>query len=136
MTKYYLDACIWRDYYENRSDNLRPIGEWAFEFLKKVLSEDAQILITDQILKELSKDYGPQRIRDTLCGFKQCLVMVSISKMQAKKARMLSKERRIPKGDMLHAIVAQDNNAILISRDKHFDELRDIAESYKPEELL
>lgn len=33
--RFYLDACIWGDYWENRSDNFRPLGEWAFRYLSR-----------------------------------------------------------------------------------------------------
>ena len=34
--RFYLDTCIWRDYYENRSDNFRPLGEWALFLINKI----------------------------------------------------------------------------------------------------
>ena len=32
--KFYLDTAIWRDYFEDRGDGTRPIGEFAFQFLR------------------------------------------------------------------------------------------------------
>ena len=37
VEKYYLDTCIWRDYFENRSDKFRPLGDWAFSLIKLII---------------------------------------------------------------------------------------------------
>lgn len=50
--KYYLDTCIWIDYWENRTDNLRPIGEFAFKFLNS-LEDDDIIYYSDFTIREL-----------------------------------------------------------------------------------
>jgi hypothetical protein len=50
--KYYIDTCIWRDYFENRNDKYRPLGEWAFRFIKKIINEDSLILFSDLVLEE------------------------------------------------------------------------------------
>jgi len=42
----------------------------------------------------------------------------------------------VPAGDALHAIVARDNDLILVTRDRHFRKLEDISKHYKPEELI
>ena len=61
--KYYIDACIWRDYFENRSDNFRPLGEWALRFMKKVIEEQGFILYSDLVIDELSKFYTESEIK-------------------------------------------------------------------------
>ena len=49
---------------------------------------------------------------------------------------MLAEIRNVPRGDAIHAIIARDYELILITRDKHFQNLKDIAECYKPEEII
>lgn len=88
--RYYLDTSIWRDYFENRTDRFRPLGEWAFLFIKKAVQNSDLIL------------------------YSGCLAF----------------------GDTLHTILARDNKAIMVTRDKHFYKLKDVVCIKKPEELI
>ena len=57
VAKYYLDTAIWRDLHENRTDRFRPLGEWAFELIRKIREERQTILYSEIVVNELSKDY-------------------------------------------------------------------------------
>lgn len=137
MSRYYIDACIWRDYFENRSDNLRPLGEWAFRLIKKIISENGLIICSSLILKELGKEYSEKQIMNILsivpCSL---LIDIKISASQFKEAKSLSIQLRTPLKDTIHAIMARDNNAVMVTRDKHFIELNKIAAVRKPEDLI
>ncbi len=136
--RFYVDTAIWRDYYENREDNLRPIGEWAFAFLNKALSEKDIILYSHLIEEELRVKYKQTEI-DAIFSIIEdtgLLQKVEIGQIQIKEAAKLCKQKSIAFGDALHTILARDNNATLITRDRHFLELLHIAEIKKPEELL
>lgn len=52
------------------------------------------------------------------------------------EAKDIAKKRNLPKGDTLHAIIARDNKAILVSRDKPFKKLKDFCIVVKPEEII
>ncbi|PIU30138.1 hypothetical protein COT07_02335 [Candidatus Woesearchaeota archaeon CG07_land_8_20_14_0_80_44_23] len=136
--KYYVDTLIWRDYYENRRDRFRPLGEWAFEFFKKAICEESLIFCSDFIERELLKDYDEEKVKDMLSIIERIHLLrrVEVRAEQFNEAAGLCKERRIPFGDALHAIVARDVGATVITRDHHFEELQDIALSKKPEDLL
>ncbi|HII14779.1 MAG TPA: type II toxin-antitoxin system VapC family toxin [Nanoarchaeota archaeon] len=138
LARYYLDTCIWKDYYENRSDRLRPIGEWALAFINKAVEEGSRLLYSDAVIRELNRYYTMDKTDAILSIVRNedCLEKVSISRGQAQEARELSRKHNVPFGDALHAVLARDNNAIIVTRDRHFDELRDIAEARKPEELI
>lgn len=137
-TKYYIDTSIWRDYYENRNDNFRPLGEWALDFFKKAIKEESLFLYSDIVDEELKKEYGEDKIKDILDIINRInlLEKVKIIDEQIKEASKLSKNYNIPFGDALHAILARDNNAVMITRDLHFNELRNIVTVKKPEELI
>lgn len=135
--KYYLDTCIWRDYFENRSDNLRPLGEWAFKLIKKIIFEEDIILYSGLVEEELGKDYSNEFIKEIFSIVpKQLLLKVNISDEQFIESIKISRKLKIPKKDALHAILAKDNKSILVTRDKHFYELKDEIEILKPEELI
>jgi len=136
--KYYIDTLIWRDYYENRKDRFRPLGEWAFEFFKKAMMEDCLIFYSDFVEDELRKDYDVKKIKEifTVIDKIQLLKRVEVQPVQLKEAAKISKERNVPFGDALHAIIARDVGATVITRDHHFEDLQDIASSKKPEDLI
>jgi predicted nucleic acid-binding protein len=137
MQKYYLDACIWIDYFENRKDRFRPLGEWALDLIKKIIEENALILYSELVEEELSIKYSPRDIKAILniTPFEN-RIKVKISDFQIKESIHTSKQLNIPRKDALHAIIARDNNAILVTRDKHFQELQEKITIRKPEELI
>lgn len=136
MAKYYLDTSIWRDYFENRQDKFRPLGDWAFELLRQIKERKDIVLYSKLVVNELSSEYSSEEINKMFDIVKKRLVEVCITNSQRKEAGNLSRKRNLPFGDCLHAILSRDNNAISITRDKHFVELNDITESYKPEDLI
>lgn len=133
---YYLDSCIWRDYYENRSDTFRPIGEWALKLIQAIIKDGYFILYSDMVIEELEIRYGKEEMKRIFEIAGRFLVKADISASQAKEAAILCKQRKVAFGDALHAILARDNNSVLITRDRHFMELVDIAEIKKPEDLV
>jgi predicted nucleic acid-binding protein len=138
MAKYYLDACIWKDYYENRSDKYRPLGEWALMLINKILEERGIILVSDFLVDELENEYNLREIEKIFrIAFEQNLLeRVSTSVFQWKLAVQIADERKVYRGDALHAILARDCGAILVTRDRHFEKLKDIVKVVKPEELI
>ena len=136
--KYYLDACIWRDYFENRGDKFRPLGEWALGLINEILEKKEYILYSDFVVEELKVKYSEAEITRIfeIISKRNLLIKAEISKTQAKEAAKLCRERKVSFGDALHAVLARDNSAIMVTRDRHFLELDDIAEIKKPEELI
>ena len=136
IKKYYLDSCIWIDYFENRSDKFRPLGDWALRLINKIIKEDDLFIFSDHILKELEGNYSKENLSKLFeIVPKQLILKIETNKNQAKEAFKLKTKLNIPFGDALHAILARDNQAILISRDKHFYEF-DFVDVKKPEDLI
>lgn len=134
--KFYLDTSIWRDYFEDRKDNLKPLGEFAFQFLKKCEKNDWVVLFSELVIQELKPYYSSERIVEVFSSFKQFLLEVSISNdqiLEARKILAFTKETHLK--DIIHAILARDNKAIMITRDRHFDALSDFVKVAKPEDI-
>ena len=53
-----------------------------------------------------------------------------------REAKVRSRFLGIPFADALHAILARDNSAILVTRDKHLIEMQEIVIIRAPEDLL
>ena len=130
--RYYLDTSIWLDYFENRNDRFRPLGEWALALLSQIRAKGDKIIISDVVLDELAG----RPVRDILGPFEECIENVTTTDEQLKECKKTHTRMKIPRGDILHAIISRDHNCILISRDNHFSLLTDIKRAYKPEELL
>ncbi|MFH1332545.1 MAG: PIN domain-containing protein [archaeon] len=137
MKRYYLDSCIWRDYFEDRKDRFRPLGEWDFMLIKKIVDNNDLVLYSDSVQDELSLFYSGEQIKNLLSIVpNSLLVHLKASTDQIDESVKLSKRVGIQKMDVLHAILARDNKAILVTRDKHFYELSEYLIIKKPEDLI
>lgn len=56
--------------------------------------------------------------------------------MQLEEAERLALNLSIPMRDAMHAIVARDNCALMVTNDKHFEKLRGITEIKRYGELI
>ncbi len=131
---YYLDTSILLDYSEKRGKN----GELAFQLIQKLIKEQVTFVYSDLHLKELKGlNYTPFEIRSILTfgGIVQPK-KIHISSVQLKQARKYAFLRKIPFGDALHAILARDNEMILVSTDPDFEKLHDLAVCKTPTALL
>ena len=64
------------------------------------------------------------------------LIFVESNKKQFGKAKDISAKRNVPLFDALHAIIARDSKAVMITRDAHFKKLKDITEYKKPDDII
>ncbi len=131
--RYYLDTSIWLDYYEKRGQN----GENALCLLLKIIKSKEVVLVSDLHITELKGlGYTIDEIHNIFRIVKPNNVRrVHIGKEQINEARHLALSKEIPKRDALHAILARDNEALMVATDKHFEKLLDVVETKRPEEL-
>lgn len=116
---------------------MRPLGEFAFQFLDWCRRENHAILVSDHVIDELSSYYSKQRISILFQPFTVTILFVHLAGEELKEARGLSKTRKESHfADILHAIIARNHRAVIITRDKGFQSLADIVESHPPEELV
>lgn len=133
MTLYYLDTSIWLDYYEKRGIN----GKHARNLIMKIITEDSIILYSDLHIKELKGlGYGVDEIGAIFkIGKPNSLRRVHISREQIIEAARLAAWKKVPERDALHAILARDNESIMVATDKHFLQLSTVVNMQSPEEL-
>ncbi len=137
--KFYLDSCIWLDYFGDRKDGLRPLGEFAFQFLKKCENNNFSVLVSDTVVLELETILPKEQVKEIFSSFKRIIQKVNASAEEVSEARKEwnKRSKNIPFKDILHAIISKNNNAVIISRDRHFlEDLSLIVEVQKPENLL
>jgi len=134
--KFYLDTAIWRDYFEDRRDNFQPLGEFAFQFLKNCEKHSCEVLYSSLVKRELLAHYSKERVQQVFSSFLGVLHEVKVCPEHLDEAKRVGRTvHDSHTADILHAILARDSEAIMITRDKHFDALNSIVEILKPEEV-
>ena len=134
--KYYLDTSIYIDYFEDRTDKFRPLGDWAHRLLALIKAQNEILLVSDFLIDELENHFSKKDIDEILETCKDIIEKIEFNEEQFTEAKEIANKRKLPKGDVLHAIIARDNNALLITRDHHFEEFTDVAEPIKPEDII
>ncbi|MFH1209862.1 MAG: PIN domain-containing protein [archaeon] len=136
MKKYFIDTCIWRDFYENRFSKAgNPLGKYATDFFLKTIKNKDKILFSDTLIIELGSFYNKYEIYNMLNFLFaiELLVKVEITELEFIESKNLCKQRNIPLGDCITAVQARNHNATVITQDNHFfNDLKDIALVEKP----
>lgn len=123
--------------YDNRSGyKNEPLGDYAWQLLAKIKAENGKIVLTDFLIRELEVNYSMEQINGIFVLFEKHIERIVVTKEQRDEAKKIGEQRKVPPGDVIHALVARDNKLILVTRDNHFNSLKDIALYYKPEELI
>jgi predicted nucleic acid-binding protein len=136
----YLDANIYLDYWENRSDNIRPLGEFAFSIIKRAISCEFVIVYSDVVVHELcnvlkiSKSECYKRFFKSL-DYAMKLEFIKNTDELIAKSKELSKSKDLPEADANHLLLATKAESILVSRDKHHLDFVSDFKIKKPEEL-
>ena len=137
--KYFLDTCIWRDFYENRkSKSGRGLGNEAEYIFMIILKRKEKILFSESLYLELRKDYSIDEINEmlTLLFTANVLIKIEITSEEFTEAKKLAQERNIPFIDCLNAVQTRNHKAIMVTQDKHFfEKLKDIIQAKKPLEV-
>jgi len=134
--KYYIDTSVWRDYFEDRKNGIRPLGEFAFRFLNQCSEKGFKILYSHFVVEELLRSYSKEKVKLIFESYREHLVEVKETDEMNREALKLASKFRIPLLDAFHALLARANNAIVVSRDRHFERISHIAEVRLPEELI
>ena len=139
MALLYIDTNVYLDYFEGRVDNLRPLGEFAYQIFQRTLSCEFHIVISSHLLKELRFIEKDSKIEEFLEEFKEKnkIIFVACSFEDKQFANLLSKQRKTPFADTLHAVIAKRIGAeYLITRNiKDYTELQDVIRILLPEFL-
>jgi predicted nucleic acid-binding protein len=117
--RYYADSCIWIDFIEDR---------YEINLFYDCIVRKEELLISDILLEELDQyiHLDDMKMIFQLLESNNLLLKTVSTPKQGVESKRLAQERNIPPGDALHAIIARDNNATLVTRDKHFLKLGDI----------
>jgi len=96
------------------------------------------VFYSELIEEELSIDFSTKQIKDifSILAKEQLLIKIEITWTNRQEALRISKQFNVPRIDSLHAVLAKNNDAILVTRDRHFQALNTPFIIKKPEELI
>ena len=138
----YVDTCVflnyWLDEYGKHVEQY--FSHYANEFFKKVLDCKYEIVISNFVVKEVSKvlrisehEAIPYFDEFTSSGK---LEIHKVSERQAEFAYELQNKKGLHFGDAIHAAVAVDHGAPIVTRNiKDFVKVKNIAKAYRPEQM-
>lgn len=133
-----LDTQIWIDHYLERGPS-GIYGKQALKLILKIIEDDLKVVFSNFNEKEM-KDIGLSQteINALLSMIKpDHIKRVSVTKVQFEEAYRVAKQRNIPFGDAVHAILARDHDAQMVSRDeKDFRKIKEITEFKEPTDLI
>ncbi|MBI5884789.1 PIN domain-containing protein [archaeon] len=132
----YLDANVWLDYFEDRKDSIRPLGEFAFQVFKRALKCEFEIVASEWLLEELHKHANKELLKNILQELYQRhkLILEEITDNDIKEVN--ESDKQIHCEDLRHYVFCK-NHAIkfLVSRDRHLLEAGNGVVVVLPEEL-
>ncbi len=101
--KLYLDTNIYLDYFENRHDNIRPLGFFAYNLIRRCIEGEVKLIMSDWVIEEFGKIGDAYKINDLIRTLKKhgSLLMVRTNSQDLSKSRKYKN-----KPDTLHAILA------------------------------
>lgn len=134
MDPVYIDTAIWRDFFEDRKDAQKDLGKIAEDFLMALLEHATPIILSGIVMRELRQVYSAEELHSLLARFQPQVIAIEPSTDQFYEAHDISLRKNVPFGDALHAVMARDHQAILITRDKDFRRLCDVCPVQKPED--
>lgn len=141
MERILLDTNIFLDFYWNRKDSVKPLGEFAFKLIQEAIGCKYFVLSCKSIIEEIKNVSGlsDEEVHENILkGLEKAnkFEILEESSEQVQKAKELSNLKQMPLCDALIVILAKETNAIIISRDIHFQRILDSVEVLKPEELV
>lgn len=106
----YVDTNVYIDYFEDRSDNLRPLGELAFQLFERALSCEFKIIMSSEVAKELRNNGYFEDINKFTEKFRKANKIEFIKVTDSDK-HTASKGKTSHYEDRLHYAIAERSNA-------------------------
>ena len=135
----YIDSNCYIDHFEGRVDNLRPLGDFAYNLIKKAIECEYKIIISSLVIDELEFNGFGEKIKELINDLKEVekLVYAEETEEDDKKARSIKKDKQTSLNDTKHAVIASRKKAkYLVTRNiKDFEKLQNLVKLKFPENL-
>jgi len=135
----YLDTNIYMDHFDGRVDNLRPLGEFAFQIIRRTFECEFMIIFSSLVLDELVYNGYEEKINELIRDLKEKgkIISTDCNEDDKRKANKIRKEKNTGFNDTVHALIAKRIGAdYLVTRNvQDFIELQDLVKIVYPENL-
>lgn len=99
MVKYYLDTCIWIDFFEDRKGaKEEPFGVFASKLLIRIQKGNHSIIISDHLLDELYSKFSLDSVESVWESLGINMEKTFRALSQGEEADKIAKERMVPYG--------------------------------------
>ncbi|MFH1774545.1 MAG: PIN domain-containing protein [Methanobacteriota archaeon] len=135
----YIDADVWLNFWQDEMLGLIPASHYAEELLDKALRMKWIIVISGVVKEEiLKKKIALADLEEKLDRLRQVNLLEEIEaeKEDVELSKRIIRERGLHFPDSLHAALAIRAKAIIVTRTKHFELVKNLVEVRKPEDLL
>ncbi len=140
MQQIYLDTNVYIDLWEDRADNIRPLGEFAFQLFKKVYECKYTVVLSSFVIYELENNFPAKFVDNMLQDLKKSgkCVNYEVSNEDIETAKLTAKQHNSPFSDTLHAVVAKKLSAseLVTNNLKDFEKLGHLIKAISPADLL
>lgn len=135
----YVDTDCYIDHFEGRVDKLRPLGEFAYNLIRKSILCEYRIIISNIVIDELEFNGYGHKTSELISDLKEAekLVFIEETSQDDEKARKIKRERTTPLNDTKHAVLSARSGAVFfVTRNmKDFEKLQDLVKLKYPENL-
>ena len=131
-TRIYVDANVYLDYFEERTNGIRPLNDFAFKIFERTLECEFEIVISDATINEIERHYKTASRANIL--FEELIRKGKIINANAK-----TEENELSKGhsDALHYMIAERTGCkFIVTRNiRHFSDFSGFVKPVLPEQI-
>ncbi len=135
----YIDTNVYLDYWEARIDKMRPLGEFAYNVIKRAIDCEFIVIVSDIVFKELENHLDKQSIESIFKDLRHYNKLESVESLveELEKAKTLAAQYNSSCNDVAHALVAKRAGACyLVTRNlKDFENLSYFVKPILPEDI-
>jgi len=118
IMRIYFDTNIYMDFLENRKDNLRPLGEFAFQSIKRGIECEFYIVFSYHVADELRLvRISSEDVNNIINWVGIKMIKAKILKEDEVKAKEIAKKYNIHIKDALHYAIAEIDADKLLTND-------------------
>lgn len=134
--KLYLDTNIFLDYLLGRKDKFRDLSLIAFEFFRRIIKEEHEIIISDLLIKELEFNIDQNKINNILTWLSKenKIIKIRTEKEDRTQANIITKKYKLHYSDCLHSTLAKKAKADYIIT-RNIKDFPDLVKTILPESL-
>lgn len=131
----YIDANVYLDYFEDRTDGIRPLGEFAFQVFKRALRCEFEIVISNKIMNEIDNHCRTAARLNAL--FEELLKKQKLIRINATIEEKNKAKEHEAHNDLLHYLLAERTGCkFIVTRNiQHFSDFPGFVKAVLPEEI-